>query len=383
MNSEMLYTLLYTEINLVAIVLVGIIGFKTNGLSKMVAQRNFALSIGAEVFFFLSDTIYVMGVNGLFPCGPVMIMLTKTVYFFSTTLMCYFWFIYFELMQESSFVEDRRRMRLASIPIGVMAVLLLINVFTGILFYVDDSGIYRRGTFFIVQYILSYAYVFITCFRAFLGIFDKEKFAKRKQLIMLSLFPVAPAGAGILQFIYPQLPLACAALSLSTLLMYIEWTEQVISVDPLTKLNNRKQLVYRFESWMHTHDTQDLYLLMVDANRFKHINDTYGHLEGDAALIRIADALRLGCRDYAGKSSISRYGGDEFVVLAWADRKNGDQEIGHLIEGIHGHLKKLNSDANSPYDLTVCIGMAKVTEQSVLKDVIEEADAQLYDQKRR
>ena len=51
MNSEMLYTLLYTEINLAAIILVGIIGFKTNGLSKMVAQRNFAMSIGAEVFF--------------------------------------------------------------------------------------------------------------------------------------------------------------------------------------------------------------------------------------------------------------------------------------------------------------------------------------------
>jgi diguanylate cyclase (GGDEF)-like protein len=383
MNSEMLYTLLYTEINLVAIVLVGIIGFKTNGLSKMVAQRNFALSIGAEVFFFLSDTIYVMGVNGLFPCGPAMIMFTKTVYFFSTTLMCYFWFIYFELMQESSFVEDRRRMQLASIPIYIMAGLLLVNVFTGILFYVDDAGVYRRGTFFIVQYILSYTYVFITCFRAFLGIFNKEKFAKRRQLIMLSLFPVAPAGAGILQFIYPQLPLACAALSLSTLLMYIEWAEQVISVDPLTKLNNRKQLTYRFESWMHTHDNQDLYLMMVDANRFKHINDTYGHLEGDTALVRIADALRLGCRDYAGKSSISRYGGDEFVVLAWADRKKGEQEIRHLMESIHGHLKRLNSDANSPYDLTVCIGMAKVTEQSVLKDVIEEADAKLYDQKRR
>ncbi len=383
MSSEMLYTLLYTEINLVAIVLVGIIGFKTNGLSKMVAQRNFAMSIGAEVFFFLSDTIYVMGVNGLFPCGPAMIMFTKTVYFFSTTLMCYFWFIYFELMQESSFVEDRRRMQLASIPIYIMAGLLLVNVFTGILFYVDDAGVYRRGTFFIVQYILSYTYVFITCFRAFLGIFNKEKFAKRRQLIMLSLFPVAPAGAGILQFIYPQLPLACAALSLSTLLMYIEWAEQVISVDPLTKLNNRKQLTYRFESWMHTHDNQDLYLMMVDANRFKHINDTYGHLEGDTALVRIADALRLGCRDYAGKSSISRYGGDEFVVLAWADRKNGEQEIKHLMESIHGHLKRLNSDANSPYDLTVCIGMAKVTEQSVLKDVIEEADAQLYDQKRR
>ncbi len=380
----MLYTLLYTEINLVAIVLVGIIGFKTNGLSKMVAQRNFALSIGAEVFFFLSDTIYVMGVNGLFPCGPAMIMLTKTVYFFSTTLMCYFWFIYFELMQESSFVEDRRRMQLASIPIYIMAGLLLVNVFTGILFYVDDAGIYRRGTFFIVQYILSYTYVFITCFRAFLGIFNKEKFAKRRQLIMLSLFPVAPAGAGILQFIYPQLPLACAALSLSTLLMYIEWTEQVISVDPLTKLNNRKQLVYRFEGWVQVHDdTQNLYLLMVDANRFKSINDTYGHLEGDAALIRIADALRLGCREYGRKSSIARYGGDEFVVLVWAESKNGEQEIRRLIEGIHEHLERLNKESNSQYELSVCIGMAKVTGSAMLKDVIEKADAQLYDQKRR
>ncbi len=383
MNSEMLYTLLYTEINLAAIILVGIIGFKTNGLSKMVAQRNFAMSIGAEVFFFLSDTLYVMGVHDLFPCGTVMIMLTKTVYFFSTALMCYFWFIYFEYIQGSSFVEDRRRVRLALIPVFVMAVLLLINVFTGILFYVDDEGIYRRGTFFVVQYLLSYTYVFITCFRAFLGIFNKKKFALRRQLIILSLFPLAPAGAGILQFIYPQLPLACAALSLSTLLLYLEWIEQMISVDPLTMLSNRKQLAYRFESWMHTHDTQDLYLMMVDANRFKHINDTYGHLEGDTALVRIADALRLGCRDYAGKSSISRYGGDEFVVLAWADRKNGEQEIKHLMESIHGHLKRLNSDANSPYDLTVCIGMAKVTEQSVLKDVIEEADAKLYDQKRR
>ena len=135
---------------------------------------------------------------------------------------------------------------------------------------------------------------------------------------------------------------------------------------------------------MQVHDdTQNLYLLMVDANRFKHINDTYGHLEGDAALIRIADALRLGCREYGRKSSIARYGGDEFVVLVWAESKNGEQEIRHLIEGIHEHLERLNKEANSPYELSVCIGMAKVTGSAMLKDVIEKADAQLYDQKRR
>jgi hypothetical protein len=165
---EMLYAVLYLEINLVAVVLVGIIGIKTNGLSKMVAQRNFAMSIEAEILFFLSDTVYVMGAHGFFQGSPVLIMTSKSAYFFSTALMCYFWFVYFEYLQESSFVESRRRVRLASIPVWIMAILLICNLFTGFLFYVDDNGIYQRGPLFIVQYILAYAYVFFSCFRAFL-----------------------------------------------------------------------------------------------------------------------------------------------------------------------------------------------------------------------
>ena len=384
MSPEMMYAILYMEINLVAVVLVGIIGIKRNGLSKMVAQRNFAMSIGAEIIFFLSDTVYVMSAHGFLPCNTAVIMITKTAYFFSTTLMCYFWFIYFEHIQESKLVDSLKSVLLAAIPVVIMAVLLAVNVFTGILFFVDEEGVYRRGTFFIVQYILPYAYVFFTCFRAFLGIFSRERFAKRRQLIMLSLFPIAPAGAGLLQFIYPQLPLACATLSIATLLLYLDWTDQVISVDPLTRLNNRKQLAYRYDIWTHGHeDGQELYLLMIDANRFKAINDTYGHLEGDAALVRIADALRLGCREHGRKSSISRYGGDEFVVLAWAQREDDDREIKKLAESIHAHLTRLNREANSPYDLKVCIGTAKVSGTAALKDVIAEADAQLYDQKRR
>ncbi len=68
--------------------------------------------------------------------------------------------------------------------------LLIANVFTGILFYVDEQGIYRRGPLFIVQYALAYAYVFFTCFRAFLGGADKildtltskKAYAKRPHL---------------------------------------------------------------------------------------------------------------------------------------------------------------------------------------------------------
>ena len=58
MGSE--YAILYLEINIVSIVLIAIILKKTTGLSKMVAQRNFAMSIIAEMVFFASDTFFVM-----------------------------------------------------------------------------------------------------------------------------------------------------------------------------------------------------------------------------------------------------------------------------------------------------------------------------------
>lgn len=234
MDNGTLYALLYVEINLVAVILVGIIGVKANGMSKMVAQRNFTMSIGAEILFFLSDTLYVMSVNGVIPQSGAFTMVMKTIYFFSTTLMCYFWFVYFEYMQESPFVENRRRVRISSILVWIMGALLIINVFTGILFYVDEAG-YHRGKLFLIRYVLSYAYVLVTCARALVGVFQKSKIAKRKLLILLALFPIAPGIAGIVQFLYPSVPLAAAALSIATLLMYLNWTDQVISVDPPDK----------------------------------------------------------------------------------------------------------------------------------------------------
>ena len=58
---------------------------------------------------------------------------------------------------------------------------------------------------------------------------------------------------------------------------------------------------------------EDVYLLMMDADGFKQINDRYGHVEGDHALQVISAALKEVCSASGG--FIARYGGDEFVVL--------------------------------------------------------------------
>ena len=380
MNADATYALMYFEINIMAVILVGIILYKTQGISKMVAQRNFAMSIQAEIVFFLSDTFYVLIQKGFIPYSGIAVIILKSMYFLSTTLMCFFWFLYFEYMQGSPFVENRKRVRISSVLVWLMGLLLIVNAFSGILFYVDDSGQYRRGTLFIVQYILAYLYVMITCLRALIGIFDKKKISQRHTLVKLALFPIAPAGAGILQFIYPHLPLACAALSVATLIMYMDYTDMMISIDPLTKLNNRKRLIFHYEHWIQHPEEEDVYLLMIDANKFKSINDNYGHIEGDAALVRIADAMRMGCRELKLKNNISRYGGDEFAILLWTGE---EEDVKKLIDAIKRNLSALNAEADSPYDLTVSIGYTKASKKLGLTDIIAVADGQLYEAKRK
>ena len=129
MRMQTLYGLLYLEINLAASLLVLFIRIKTIGISRMVSQRNFSMAIDAEIVFFLSDTVAVLIVYGLLPFSRFGLMAAKTVYFFSTALMCFFWFIYFEHMQGSAFVADRKKVLLSSCLVWVLAVLLIVNLF--------------------------------------------------------------------------------------------------------------------------------------------------------------------------------------------------------------------------------------------------------------
>ena len=381
MSIESSYAIMYFEINVVAVLIVGIIRYKTKGLSRMVAQRNFAMAIDSLITFIVSDTLYVMMKCGAIPYHSASAMACKEVYFFMTTLMCYCWFVYFEYMQNSPLVKNRKRLLMSSVLVWIMVILLIINLFTGILFFVDEAGIYHRGPLFVIQYLLSYVYVLVSCTRALIGVFQKSKYFQRKMLITLTLFPVAPAGAGLIQFFYPELPVACVALAIAALIMYLNWLDQMISIDPLTHLNNRKQLTYLYEVWSASLEGDSgLYLMIIDANKFKGINDTYGHIEGDAALVRIADALVLSCKDFRGKTNVARYGGDEFVILAAVEEP---ELLGDLQERIHDTLAELNRTANAKYELTVSIGTARAKKGIALKELIEKADEKLYEQKKK
>ena len=218
-----------------------------------------------------------------------------------------------------------------------------------------------------IQPIVSYCYVIHTSLHAFVQSRRVESLQTKAIYRTLAFFAIPALVGGTFQIVY-SVPGLCVGIMISMLLLYIICQEQLISTDPLTGLNNRN----RFETYMlslfsNVGHTDDVYLLMMDADGFKQINDRYGHVEGDHALQVLSAALKKVCT--ASGSFIARYGGDEFVVL---QKAAAEQDIIRLCAAINDELAR----AEVPYLLRMSIGYARVGD--TWQDLLRAADAELY-----
>ena len=128
-------------------------------------------------------------------------------------------------------------------------------------------------------------------------------------------------------------------------------------------------------------EKRHLTLLMVDVDYFKKFNDFYGHLEGDSALIAVANSLAQCCRrslDFAG-----RYGGEEFI-LVWFDTKPDESEgLSNLVQEKIAALKIDHQQSKVGRYLTLSGGLITIipSESTDVQTLINKADELLYQSK--
>ena len=113
------------------------------------------------------------------------------------------------------------------------------------MFYIDARGVYRRGSLYMIQPIVSYCYV--TIYVLCMPLFRLEKVESRKRRPSIEPWHFRHSGPGgrYLSGYIIRCP-AFVGIMISILLLYIIYQEQLISTDPLTGLNNRN----RFETYM-------------------------------------------------------------------------------------------------------------------------------------
>ena len=171
-----------------------------------------------------------------------------------------------------------------------------------------------------------------------------------------------------------------AIVALTTMILAAESTEHrraeehvrhLADSDPLTGLANYRRLVEALDSEIkrYNRSRNPFAILLLDMDGLKKINDSYGHLVGSRALLRLADVLRLHCREI---DVAARYGGDEFVlVLPEADAAAAL----HVAQRI---CERVRNDGHRP-SISVSAGVAVFPDDGgSLEELLSAADRALY-----
>lgn len=151
--------------------------------------------------------------------------------------------------------------------------------------------------------------------------------------------------------------------------------------DSLTGVHNRRSLnrVGEREINMARRYEQQLSVLMIDLDKFKNINDTYGHTFGDVVLIQATQVISAQLRD---SDFLARYGGEEFTVILPHTDADGAFEIAERIR--QAFENRVFGDAEQGVKQTVSIGISEISEDTnSLGELIVLADKRLYEAKRR
>ena len=121
-----------------------------------------------------------------------------------------------------------------------------------------------------------------------------------------------------------------------------------------------------------------LFVMLADVNRLKLINDTFGHLSGDAAILMVSQVLTF-LKDTV--QVCARIGGDEFVYLAAVEEGSG--VIEYMLEQFRSCLEEENEASSLEFDVTFSYGYycGRLLEDHTLDDYIHIADQKMYEMK--
>ncbi len=159
--------------------------------------------------------------------------------------------------------------------------------------------------------------------------------------------------------------------------------ENRLRIDRLTQVNNRDFLLAQIDylqqhAKKHPAENVNFTLLFLDLDKFKAVNDSYGHAAGDQLLIVIAARLKAAVRD---TDTVARFGGDEFVVLLNGTSSSIDIQM--TVDKIHHLIEQPIALADHIVSVRVSVGWAIFpTEALTYTHLVEIADARMFSSKK-
>ena len=371
------FSFYYIEANIVCVIVFAIILIHNYlNIDRQEKQVRFDNVLIAFILYFLADCVWAAIVDGFLPKNLIYVV-SFMIYVFMVAII-YNWLMYVMAYEQVPGREKPQRRILFLLPFLVFTVLLIANYFLAPETLISDS-LETQPLFNVYLSVVPVFYMIAILFYTISRAGKEEKSSERKKHLFIGLYPLLVTVGGLVQSGYlPYAPIYCCTCLILILVFYIEAIEQRISVDPLTGLNNRGQLTRYCSQRSNLYmDNRLTVVIMIDIDRFKSINDVYGHAEGDKALQIVANALKKAVNLHNMPSFLCRYGGDEFIIITHP-AKSGETE--ELISDIRSVIDR----EEGRYPLSVSAGFDTLLDaQDSIQDCIIRADKQLYLDKKR
>ena len=375
------YFVFYTEASLVCVIILAMILITDRMFhTKQEKQIWFSRAIFAFILYFISDACWAAMLSGMFPKIRFFAVLFNYTNYILISLMGYGLFAFIAVSGKMSFFNSIRNRRLCFIPVVVSVLFISIAYVTNPLFWINENNELNALYFPLMIAVPSLYLIAGFIFSVAYALRSELREEKRRYLVIGSV-PFGVMAFGMIQVVALNAPTFCFGCTIMWLWFYIQNTKALISVDDLTHLNNRGQINRYLEQIRYSEDSRVI-ILMIDIDRFKGINDRYGHAEGDRALVIVSDALRQTCAKINASVFLGRYGGDEFTIII--QNPIDEDHTERLITLLRNNLAEKRQENSLPYELDVSIGYDEVTDgNDSVYACMNRADEKLYIDKRR
>ena len=249
----------------------------------------------------------------------------KSVYFILNCAVIWLWAKYIDYTIFGKRYKQKKHRMIYTAVFIINVLLVVINCFTDFMFGISLEGRFVVGS--IAIWIFTLLNYFTVIMITVIILLHRQNISKNVFLPLL-FFPLPPFLAEIIQIYYREFSLV-GTYSISALIVFQIAQNNAIYTDQLTGLANRRLLMETLSDWLSESKGTRVCGIMIDLDHLKKINDTFGHLAGDNAIIHMAEIIKsIHRKDIL----TTRYGGDEFVLIWQSDSENEILEIQQNLE---------------------------------------------------
>lgn len=347
----------YTETNLIAIV----VGAALLFLGRKASSKNETSYIIMARMLRLLILLSVSDIAAYYFRGKsyIGVEVSNILYFIAMALGTYAWFLY--ILVKMGYTSDlKRTIILTGIPIVLLCIAIALNPLTNFFFSVDSENLYHRGAGVPVTWIVEWGYMLAALVINVHSAIREKRNYRRSEICGYLIFAVPIAIAAVCQMLFYGTTTTQVGYMIALLMAYLNKQQYQAQRDDLTGLNNRNAFLSFQDSIVNRVTPLDLTVFIMDADNFKSINDTYGHLKGDQALRDISETLKsaVGAHPH-NRVLLYRYGGDEFLIVGTNITQEHGQHLLNLVEDGLAQTNERNRQAGEGYTLSVSVGQAQ------------------------